>query len=694
MRWLRAGLVLLFLSGCSTLPRKPVYPRGLAAELDATPELPLTNRTGADALAQLSEGLAHDMRMEPEAATRAYRAALALEPDNRDLTRFVFLQLAKTRRFDDALEIARAAQTRWPTEAQPWLWEAQAQATLRRNTPARESLAEAIRREPGVVGPHLDLARLLLQDQRTTDAEAALKEAIRLVPDSPLPARFLSELHPMREAELVELPERRAYQEKALADLDAALARFPADFVLLAQSARLLIALDRFDDAIPRFHRMEDTKPDDLETKVQLAGLMLRACGGRAEALAQLKRYNGSHARDARALLYEGLLLETGPDATRALELYRAALAGDPVEVTAFQKLAASLIETNDLASAQAVLSQGLEKFPAHNKLREWRAFLLMGEEKYEEAHALFRELEPIRRRELDAITDPRQRERETKRLAAFHLQYALAAQSVGDLDHAARLLADGIRAEPAQIQLFTRHVGKIDTKGERLPDAVRTLEAAGRLLPGEPLLFIQLGVVANTAKRHEEAVAAFRRAERLADARGSRDKDLGAYFLFHYGSALERNGQLEEAAETFRACIRAAPAFVEARNYMAFMWAENAIHLDEAMTHIELALKVDPDNAAYLDTRGWIRFQQGDLAGAVRDIRRSIQLHDDKHDPELQRHLGDALWMAGHLEAARAAWQTAADKHPDDEPLRLRLAWPLPAEGEPSELLPPAPLN
>ncbi len=127
-------------------------------------------------------------------------------------------------------------------------------------------------------------------------------------------------------------------------------------------------------------------------------------------------------------------LPENNGAARRAV--YEKALDATPVQVTTFQKLAALLIETNELAAAQTVLTRGLENFPDHPKLREWRAFLLMGEEKYPEAHALFKALEPARRREVQVITDPALREREQKRLASFYLQYALAAnRDTGGMD-------------------------------------------------------------------------------------------------------------------------------------------------------------------------------------------------------------------------------------------------------------------
>ena len=249
----------------------------------------------------------------------------------------------------------------------------------------------------------------------------------------------------------------------------------------------------------------------------------------------------------------------------------------------------------------------------------------------------------------------------------------------MGDLDNAPRFLREGVRHQPEQLALFSRHVGRIDQKGERLPDALRTLEGLGRFMPDEPFVFLQLGVMCNAAKRYEDAVGHFRRTRRLAENQGGEDKLLTAFFHFHFGSALERTGRLAESETAFRTCMRQAPDFVEARNYLAYMWAERALNLEEALALIESALKEEPDNAAYRDTRGWIHFQSFRYPEARRDLEASLASEEMKDDPELLRHFGDILWMMGELDKAREVWRKIPRKDESDDSMGGRLDWPNP---------------
>ena len=50
-------------------------------------------------------------------------------------------------------------------------------------------------------------------------------------------------------------------------------------------------------------------------------------------------------------------------------------------------------------------------------------------------------------------------------------------------------------------------------------------------------------------------------------------------------------------------------------------MWAEKNVHLDEAEEMIKKALEIDPDNGAYLDSLGWVKFRKGKFEEALSDL-------------------------------------------------------------------------
>jgi Flp pilus assembly protein TadD len=87
-------------------------------------------------------------------------------------------------------------------------------------------------------------------------------------------------------------------------------------------------------------------------------------------------------------------------------------------------------------------------------------------------------------------------------------------------------------------------------------------------------------------------------------------------------------------------------------------MFAEQGERLDEAVTLLQRALKVEPDNPSYLDSLGWAHFQQGrvDLAdGPLTEAAGKLQ-----KSSVVQDHLGDLRYRQRRYRDAEAAWERA----------------------------------
>lgn len=108
---------------------------------------------------------------------------------------------------------------------------------------------------------------------------------------------------------------------------------------------------------------------------------------------------------------------------------------------------------------------------------------------------------------------------------------------------------------------------------------------------------------------------------------------------------------------------IKLKPDYAQAYNALGYSYADRNIKLEEAASLLEKALKLDPDDAAILDSVAWLRFRQGNFASAKELIQRAMQLMDD---PEVQAHYVEILWTAGQKNEARAAFEAAQKATPD----------------------------
>jgi len=106
-----------------------------------------------------------------------------------------------------------------------------------------------------------------------------------------------------------------------------------------------------------------------------------------------------------------------------------------------------------------------------------------------------------------------------------------------------------------------------------------------------------------------------------------------------------------------------------DAYNYLAYMWAEHNMHLDEAEQMIKLALQTNSENGAYIDTLGWIEFHEGKLEQALSDLQRASQKLT-RDDPVVLEHIGDACAKLNKSAQALEVWQKALTLDPKNKGL------------------------
>jgi tetratricopeptide (TPR) repeat protein len=177
-------------------------------------------------------------------------------------------------------------------------------------------------------------------------------------------------------------------------------------------------------------------------------------------------------------------------------------------------------------------------------------------------------------------------------------------------------------------------------------------------------------GLAHSQAKQYDDAVRHFTEAEIIA--RATEPSRLGPLLYFQLGAACERRRDYAEAEKHFRRCLELSPDFAEALNYLGYMWAERGENLDEARALIEKALKLEPENGAFLDSLGWVLFKLKQPRAALDWLRKAIA-HTEEPDATLYDHLGDVHAELGEWEPAREAWRQSLVIEPS-EPVKKKL--------------------
>jgi tetratricopeptide (TPR) repeat protein len=125
------------------------------------------------------------------------------------------------------------------------------------------------------------------------------------------------------------------------------------------------------------------------------------------------------------------------------------------------------------------------------------------------------------------------------------------------------------------------------------------------------------------------------------------------------------------EAEVELRAILEAEPDHAGACNDLGYHLADRGRDLDEAERLVRRAIAADRadrrrsgdpegENAAYLDSLGWVLFRKGDLAGAREWLERAAALPDGAADATVWDHLGDVYFRLGDKAKAKAHWDAA----------------------------------
>ena len=318
-----------------------------------------------------------------------------------------------------------------------------------------------------------------------------------------------------------------------------------------------------------------------------------------------------------------------------AIPLYLRLLDLEPEDSNAREKLAAGFLLTNQRDKAVVMLEQIIKQHP-----EKYQPYDLLGGLLDDTARALERE----------------------KKSAEAKATFAKAAAN-----YEQSLVVNPGRPSP-YLHLAELLLGPLKENDR----AVKVLNEARHHFPQMPEIAYYLAIAQREAKHSQEAVATFEEALHEAQLQGA--EITNARFFFDYGAAAEQAGLYDKAADLFRKSIAVDPANAgDAYNYLAYMWAEHNMHLDQAEEMIRLALRSDSNNGAYIDTLGWLEYREGKYDQALVDLLRAAQKLT-RDDPVVFEHIGDTFAKMNKTAQALDAWQKALNLDPQNKKLNDKI--------------------
>ena len=370
-------------------------------------------------------------------------------------------------------------------------------------------------------------------------------------------------------------------------------------------------------------------------------------------------------------LFSKAALLEALGDGPAALETADTLLGLKPAELNFIILKANLLSDLNQKQAAQAFLSEQLAINPDQPRLRLLLARLLFEAQAFSDARVQYQILHEIRPEDGEIL-------------------FALAMLSIEQADfaqarlHLGRLVRTDQRVNQAQyylglvaektgdVALALREFAKVDGGYEYLSAQGRivelisvnqSLEDARSYLAKKKLahngLRSQFDLIEGQLLSRVDAEDAL--FEHLDEAIEAQAGDIPLlYFRAMSGQKYDRLDILER---DLKQVLTLDPGNADAMNALGYTLADQTDRYDEAYVLIERALRLKPEEPAFIDSMGWVLYRLNRYEEAIDYLEQAFERFPND---EVAAHLGEVLWQSGKTRRAKRVWKEALSETPD----------------------------
>ncbi len=147
---------------------------------------------------------------------------------------------------------------------------------------------------------------------------------------------------------------------------------------------------------------------------------------------------------------------------------------------------------------------------------------------------------------------------------------------------------------------------------------------------------------------------------------------ELLSQFYSSLGSVYFKTNNWTECENSFEQALIQNPDNTTALNNYAYYLGIKKVQLDKALGIVQYAVSMQPNNAIYLDTFGFILFQKKQYQASITQLEIAVKLNST--DQEIWDHLGDSYYMLGNESKAMECWNEALLLSPAHSKLKEKI--------------------
>ncbi|MCP4132668.1 MAG: tetratricopeptide repeat protein [bacterium] len=195
-------------------------------------------------------------------------------------------------------------------------------------------------------------------------------------------------------------------------------------------------------------------------------------------------------------------------------------------------------------------------------------------------------------------------------------------------------------------------HIGYLNAVKKDYKRAFRYFDIAHKMEPKNSRPYFFRGLVSIWDKNYPSAEKNIQKAITL--------KDKVETYYFYLAVVQEKRDKFDDTVESLKKAIEYNPQSARAHNYLGYLYAERGIHIEQSLSLVRRALEIDPENGAYLDSLGWVYFQQKKFKLALEKLLKAERLLDKSKssDAVVYDHIGDTYREMNQSQKALEYWE------------------------------------
>ncbi len=495
---------------------------------------------------------------------------------------------------------------------------------------AIEQFKQAAEEEPDSFAIHQALGIVYFKSGRLRQAEGEFQTLFKISPDNPVAHRYMALLYyaqgRLKEAEDHFKQVIESYPES------------PDSYFALAG---LYVQEKRYAEAVEILEILLKIDPQNPWVYIEM-GRILSLAGKGEEAVNLLRRGEVLFPDEKEISFNLGAVYEAQENWIEAAKIYEKLLTSNPHSISLNFRLANVYTKLKKYDKVVERYQTILDSAPRDVKTLSMTGMLFYQIGKYEEALKIFNNILKIEPNNIPA-----------------KLVVANLYEEMKMFPEAAKIYEEVILEKPDDLKTHL-NLASLYLQQNEFQKAIDLFK--GKEFIDKTAYFIQ-GVALLKLKRLEEAAEFLRRVITV-----SPDDYMAHFYL---GIVYEQMGDLPLSIYEFKETIKLNPKFAEAYNYLAYMYAERGIHLDEAVELAHYAVSMEPENGAYLDTLAWVHYKKEMYNLALKELKTAVSLLED---PVVFEHLGDVYYKKNQFKEAEEAWKNSLRLDPQNKTVQDKL--------------------